>query len=183
MMNDEFWQAILACDASYDGSFFYGVRTTGVYCRPSCKSKNPKRENARIFATANEAAASGFRPCKRCRPDAVKWPDEEVTAGVKRIIERRYHEPLTLSSLALELHISPYHLHRVFKRMAGRTPNDYLRDTRMDAAQKLLEGTDTSMAEIALKVGMPNAAHFSTVFQKHFGIAPSAFRNRMRYLS
>lgn len=76
-MKEHLWKAIVNGDLSYDGRFFYGVNTTGVFCRPSCNSRKPKREHVRIFSTIREAMAAGFRPCKRCRPDLPRCPGEE----------------------------------------------------------------------------------------------------------
>lgn len=76
-MQERYWQAIVANDASYDGTFYYAVTTTGIFCRPSCKSRVPKRENVRVFQDRQTAVAEHFRPCKRCRPDGLRLPDEE----------------------------------------------------------------------------------------------------------
>jgi AraC family transcriptional regulator, regulatory protein of adaptative response / methylphosphotriester-DNA alkyltransferase methyltransferase len=177
-MNEEVWEAIINCDSAYDGKFFYGVDTTKIFCRPSCKSRNPKRENVRVFSSIEEAVSANFRPCKRCRPDHMRWPDEDLVQRVVKLIENRYQEVLTLSNLANVLYVSPYHLHRTFKRVVGQTPADYLRTTRLKAAQKLLTETEKTITDIAIAVGFPNVAHFSTVFQKQFGVAPSAYRSK-----
>ena len=177
-MNEEVWAAIVRCDPAYDGKFYYGVVTTGIFCRPSCKSKNPKKAHVRVFQSVEEAVAAGFRPCKRCRPDQRLWPEEEWIEKAIQLIESRYAAPLTLHHLAAMLHISPYHLHRTFKRLVGRTPTEYIRAFRLDAATKLLLETDCPISEIAGQVGFPNAASFSTVFQKQYGISPSAYRKR-----
>jgi AraC family transcriptional regulator, regulatory protein of adaptative response / methylphosphotriester-DNA alkyltransferase methyltransferase len=177
-LNEEVWEAIINCDPTYDGKFYYGVVTTGIFCRPSCRSKNPKRENVRVFWSINDAISANFRPCKRCRPDHLRWPDEDLAHLVLERIENQYQEPITLATLAHMFHISPYHLHRTFKRIVGTTPAEYLRTVRMKAAKRMLEETDKSIAEIAITVGFPNAAHFSTVFQRHYGMVPSAYRNQ-----
>ncbi len=176
-MNEEWWEAIIRCDSAYDGTFFYGVATTGIFCRPSCKSKPPKKENVRIFFSVDEAESAQFRPCKRCRPDQTRWPDEELAQLAVALIESRYQEPLTLAELARMLHVSPYHLHRTFARIVGQTPAEYLRTTRLEAAQRLLMKTDMTITDIAMTVGFPSASHFSTVFQKHVGMTPTAFRS------
>lgn len=177
-MNQETWEAIINCDPAYDGTFFYGVDTTGIFCRPSCRSKKPKKENIRVFKTIDEAVSAGFRPCKRCRPEQIRWPDEDLARHVVEIIEKRYREPLTLPHLAGMLHISPYHLHRTFKRIVGQTPAAYLRASRLKAAEKLLVETEYTITDIAAAVGFSNAAHFSTVFQKQYGLPPSAYRSQ-----
>jgi AraC family transcriptional regulator of adaptative response / methylphosphotriester-DNA alkyltransferase methyltransferase len=179
-MNDEVWEAIINSDSSYDGRFFYGVATTGIFCRPSCKSKNPKKENVKVFATIEEAVSKNFRPCKRCRPDQIRWPDEDLVHQVMALINNRYQESLTLSKLSDMLHISPFHLQRTFKRIVKQTPAEYLRDKRLLVAKKLLTDTETTITDIASKVGFPNPAHFSTVFQKQYGLSPTAYRNQIR---
>jgi AraC family transcriptional regulator of adaptative response / methylphosphotriester-DNA alkyltransferase methyltransferase len=177
-VTDEFWQAIVTCDAAYDGKFLYGVRSTGVFCRPSCKSRTPKRENARTFHSMQEALSDGFRACKRCRPDQQLWPEENLVRKAVILIEQHYSEPLTLEKMGFHLHLSPFHLHRTFHRRTGQTPADYLRQTRLAAAIRLLHQTDASITDIAVAVGFQNAGHFSTVFQRQHGMTPSAYRKR-----
>lgn len=125
-MTEEQWQAILQNDAAYNEKFFYAVKTTGIFCRPSCKSKAPNRENARIFQNAEQALESGFRPCKRCKPTGERLPDKEWVVVMTEYIDKHYHEPLTLETLAEVCHGSPYHLHRTFKKVTGITPVDYI---------------------------------------------------------
>jgi AraC family transcriptional regulator, regulatory protein of adaptative response / methylphosphotriester-DNA alkyltransferase methyltransferase len=175
-MIEEMWEAIIHCDPKYDGKFFYGVETTGIFCRPSCKSRNPKRENVRLFATIGEASLAKFRPCKRCNPDDMRWPDEDLAQHAVDLIHSRYPEALTLQSLSHMLHISPSHLHRTFHRIVGQTPAAHLRSTRLAAAQRLLVETETSITDVAVSVGFQNASHFSTVFHKQYGLSPSGYR-------
>jgi len=175
-MDEVLWKAITRCDPHYDGKFFYGVDTTGVFCRPSCKSRNPKRENVRIFLTINEAVSANFRPCKRCSPDHLRWPNEDLTHHVVELIESRYQESLTLPKLADMLHMSPYHLHRTFKRVTGQTPAQFLKNTRLKTAKHLLAETDKTISDVAVAAGFPNTAHFSTAFLKQYGLTPSAYR-------
>jgi AraC family transcriptional regulator of adaptative response / methylphosphotriester-DNA alkyltransferase methyltransferase len=176
-IDEGLWEAILNNDSSYNGTFYYGVVTTGIFCRPSCKSKSPRKEHVRIFETADEAVSAHFRPCKRCRPDGSKLPDEEWAQHAVQLIERYYSEPLTLPMLAQMLHASPYHLHRMFKRSKGITPAECLLQTRLKTAQRLLRESDDSILDIAMSVGFPNASHFSTVFMKKTGMKPSDYRH------
>lgn len=175
-MQAEQWQAIVDCDASYDGTFFYAVLTTGIFCRPSCKSRTPKPGNVKVFDRAADAMAANFRACKRCRPDQLQLPLEELAQRVLQLVESRYAEPLSLPVMASELHVSPYHLHRVFKRVTGKTPAEQLLATRLERAKQLLAETDKSVTEISAAVGFANMGHFSTVFQKHVGMSPSVYR-------
>ncbi len=89
MTEEEKWKAALSCDADYDGQFFYGVKTTGIFCRPSCKSKSPKREHVVFFDTAEQARKYGLRPCKRCRPDLLEFqPQKEAAEEIKLIYQQ-----------------------------------------------------------------------------------------------
>ncbi|MBL0387223.1 methylphosphotriester-DNA--protein-cysteine methyltransferase family protein [Tumebacillus sp. ITR2] len=177
-MEERQWQAIEACDSGSDGEFYYGVRTTGVYCRPSCKSRTPKRENVRVFGTTDEAVNQGFRPCKRCRPEELAWrgAGEEVVALVKGLMQARFAEALSLELLAEEVKMSPHHVHRVFKRETGQTPGEFLLEVRMRAAKELLRTTEWSVTEVAGQVGFVNLSHFSTVFHEQTGQTPTQYR-------
>ncbi len=178
-MLEEHWNAIIQCESSYDGHFFYAVKTTGIFCRPSCKSREPKKDNVLVFLTVDAAMEAGFRACKRCRPDQFRWPAEELVHKTKEYIDTYYSEPLTLGGIAKALHINQYHLHHVFKRIAGLTPVEYLRDKRLTEAKQLLQDTVLNVTEVAVSVGFISAAHFSTLFRKQFGLSPTTFRSRI----
>ncbi|GGE16067.1 hypothetical protein GCM10011571_17110 [Marinithermofilum abyssi] len=96
------WEAVVQCDRSYDGSFYYAVKTTKIFCRPSCKSKTPKQENVEFFFDIAEPFRKGYRPCKRCRPDLSPTydPQRELIAKVKEVLEDEYHKPWTLHTLS-----------------------------------------------------------------------------------
>lgn len=175
-MQEQYWQAIVSNDAAYDGAFYYAVTTTGIFCRPSCKSRVPKRENVRIFGNRQAAAAEKFRPCKRCRPDGLRLPDEEWADLIADYIAESYAEPITLTVLADHFYASVYHLQRTFKRVKGVTPLTFLQQTRVDAAKRLLIETDMPVALIGARVGIGNAAHFATLFQKKTGLTPTEYR-------
>ncbi|AFJ64314.1 Methylphosphotriester-DNA alkyltransferase [Bacillus velezensis YAU B9601-Y2] len=176
ILTDEKWSAIIRNDASYDGVFYYAVKTTGIFCRPSCKSRVPNKENVLVFDTADAALERHFRPCKRCRPNGLRLPDEEWIAQIIEYIERHYHESLTLSVLAEMCHGSPYHLQRTFKKIRGMSPIAYIQKIRLSKAEHLLKHTDMTVMEIALTVGIPNTAHFATLFKKRTGSSPTEYR-------
>ncbi|MGG1555431.1 bifunctional transcriptional activator/DNA repair enzyme AdaA [Paenibacillus ferrarius] len=176
-MQEQYWQAVENNDASYDGTFYYAVTTTGIFCRPSCKSRVPKREHVRFFPDRQSALAASFRPCKRCRPDGIRLPDEEWTAELARYIDEHYAEPLTLGVLAERFYASPSHLQRTFKKVKGISPLLYLQDVRMEAAKKALLAADLPVNRIGAQVGIANAAHFATVFHKKTGVTPTEFRS------
>src|ERR1700685_2663658 len=131
------WPGITEGDAAAHNKFFYSVKTTGVYCRPSCKSRLPHRHNVAFYRTAEEAQAAGFRACKRCKPKESSVHSKQasiVTEACRLIVGAQ--EPLSLEQLAESVGMSPYHFHRVFKAQAGLTPKEYAsahRDERMRA--------------------------------------------------
>lgn len=179
-MLEEQWTAITYNDQSFDGSFYYAVTTTRIFCRPSCRSKNPKKENIRIFATSNAAMEADFRPCKRCRPNLLSSPAEQLVHDAKQYMESHYGESLSLGKIAQKLYVSKYHLHHLFTRTVGSTPSEYLLEHRLKIAKRLLEETDQSVMEISASVGFPNPAHFSTVFRKQLGYSPCQYRSETR---
>lgn len=177
-IDEKYWEAIIENDVSYDGIFYYGVKTTGIFCRPSCKSRAPHAENVFIFSDAEEALTRGFRPCKRCKPTGQRVPDLEWISVVTNYIEHHYREPLPLDLLASVSHGSPYHLHRVFKRITGKTPVQYIQNKRITEAKKLLTGTQLHIAEVGRHVGICNPAYFITVFRKSTGHTPANYREQ-----
>jgi len=179
-LTDEQWQAIRHNDARFDEIFFYAVKSTGIFCRPSCKSRNPQKENVRIFNDAAEALADGFRPCKRCKPGGLRLPDEEWTIQIGEYINEHFQEPLTLEILADMCHGSPYHLQRTFKRITGLTPVEYIQKIRITKAMSELTATDKSIAEIGVSVGLPNPSYFITLFKMKTGQTPKQYRKLVR---
>jgi AraC family transcriptional regulator, regulatory protein of adaptative response / methylphosphotriester-DNA alkyltransferase methyltransferase len=175
-LTDEQWQAITHNDVKFDEIFIYAVKSTGIFCRPSCKSRNPKKENVHIFNDANEAIAEGFRPCKRCKPGGLRLPDEEFAMQIGEYIDEHYCEPLTLEILADMCHGSPYHLQRTYKKNTGLTPVEYIQKVRISKAMYELITTNKSVAEIGLSVGLPNPSYFITLFKLKIGQTPKQYR-------
>src|SRR5579859_3709799 len=124
---DRYWQALVERDKALDGVFCYAVVSTGVYCRPSCHSRLPNRENVRFFEQPAAAEKAGFRACKRCRPQETgrAEPHAEMVEKACRFIEAHVEEPITLARLGKELNLSPFHLQRTFKQVMGITPKAY----------------------------------------------------------
>ena len=118
---ERWWEAVRRRDRAFDGELFFAVRTTGVYCRPSCASRPARRENVTFFPTAAEAEKAGYRACKRCRPDQLGAPDPQVEAIAHACarIEQAEEAP-KLADLAASAGLSPHHFHRVFKGVTGR---------------------------------------------------------------
>lgn len=174
----DYWQAIQDNNRQFDDCFFYGVTTTKIFCRPSCPSRLPKKEHILIFKTAEEALNADFRPCKRCQPTGEIVPNKEWIAQIKAFIRLNIARPLTLEIIAEECHGSPYHLHRVFKKITGETPLTYLLTLRIAEAKHLLLSTNEPIQKIAFKIGFASSAYFSTSFKQMTGSTPSDYRKQ-----
>lgn len=173
------WKATVTCDDRYDGEFFYAVKTTGIFCRPSCKSRTPQLNNVRFFKYAQEALREGFRPCKRCRPDIYVRhydPSQEIVEDVQTILENRYDEKIQLKNLAQDVGLSPFYLNRLFKEKTGFTPRQYLEKVRIQKAVLLLKTTDLSSTEIGFQVGYENLSSFYKAFKNVTGCSPGEYR-------
>src|SRR6266436_957079 len=133
MNNPELWKAIVSRDASRDGSFVFAVRSTGIYCRPSCPARRPRRAQVRFFQVPEAAEQAGFRACRRCHPRRVQADDPQVEL-VRRIchaIDEHDEEPVTLNALSTETGVSAHHLQRTFKSVMGITPRQYAECRRL----------------------------------------------------
>lgn len=175
-ITDEQWKAISNSDKSYDEEFFYAVKTTKIFCRPSCKSRVPNFDNVTVFYRAEDALKAGYRPCKRCKSGGCRLPDEEWVLQAEAYIKENYSSYLTLDIIADGCHGSPYHLHRVFKGIKDVTPLEYLQRVRMEKAMDYLVYTDVAISEIGKLIGISNAAHFATLFKKRTNQTPREFR-------
>jgi AraC family transcriptional regulator of adaptative response/methylated-DNA-[protein]-cysteine methyltransferase len=170
------WAAVVHRDRNADGHFYYSVRTTGVYCRPSCASRVARRENVRFHATREEAEEAGFRPCKRCRPNAPALT-EQRSAGVAkacRLIETAEDVP-GLGALANAAGMSRFHFHRVFKTLTGVTPKAYAAAHRAGRVREELARTDT-VTEAIYGAGFNSSSRFYATASKVLGMTPTDFR-------
>jgi AraC family transcriptional regulator of adaptative response / methylphosphotriester-DNA alkyltransferase methyltransferase len=139
MVTEEEWQAVATNDASYDNLFRYAVKTTKIFCKPSCPSRLPKRENITIFYDLEEPEQKGYRPCKRCQPTGKLVTNLEWVEEIKTIIEENYKLNLTLEELSFLSRGSESYLRHVFKEETGQTPQQYLEKVRMEICPILLK--------------------------------------------
>ena len=182
MMQHEYSQARTAKDRNYDGRFFFGVKTTGIFCRPSCPSPVAKEENVRYFDTLFEALDQGFRPCYRCRPDL----ETDYTNGnirgtflVREALEKIYGGFLhdhSLGELAEKVGVSDRHLRQLFQDNLGARPGAVARYHKALFAKKLLVYSRQSITDIAYASGFGSIRQFNEVFKKTFGKTPTQLR-------
>jgi AraC family transcriptional regulator of adaptative response / DNA-3-methyladenine glycosylase II len=173
---------------AYDGRFFSGVRTTGVYCRPVCPVRPARAENVRFFASAAAAEAAGFRPCLRCRPETA--PFSAAWKGSRAIVDRAARlimrdgaldgASASVDRLAARVGVGARHLTRLFARHLGASPIQVARTARVQRAKRLLDGTDLPMTEVALQAGFRSLRRFNAVFAETYRASPSEIRRRSR---
>jgi len=170
------WQAVLDRDAGADGRFVYAVSSTGVYCRPSCASRRPRRDRVEFFDTTDAARHAGFRACRRCHPDAGHTPDPWIEKIRRACVYLRNVEGHpSLATLAARLGGSPYHLQRNFKRLVGVTPREYAEACRLEAVKHgLRRGRDVTGA--MLDAGYGSSSRFYERAAPKLGMAPSVYR-------
>lgn len=175
--DDPRWNAVLARDASQDGAFIYAVRTTGVYCRPSCPSRHARPENVRFFASCAEAAAAGFRPCRRCQPDGPSLAERRATAVANacRMIAAS-ETPLTLDQLAAAAGMSPFAFHRHFKAITGLTPVAWRSGLQAQRMREGLTAGDNAVTDVIYDAGFSSSSRFYEKSGAMLGMTPTAFR-------
>lgn len=175
--NDARWLAVMARDRKSDGEFFYSVRTTGVYCTPSCASRRARRENVAFHATTADAERAGFRACMRCKPDQGSMAEAHAAkvASVCRFIEKA-EQPPTLKELADVSGVSPFHLHRVFKDVTGLTPKGYALAHRAKRVRQELKRGAT-VTEAIYSAGYGSNGRFYESSNDVLGMTPRAFRS------
>jgi len=161
-------------DRSLDGQFVGAVKTTGIYCKPSCPARRPLRENVEFFWTAAEAIAAGYRSCMRCTPDAV-GRDREAVAAALKLIETS-EEALSLDELAEAVGYASHHFHRLFKRDTGVTPAAYARGLRAKRAATALD-SNSSVTQAIYEAGYSGPSRFYANTKGHLGMTPSAWKN------
>jgi AraC family transcriptional regulator of adaptative response/methylated-DNA-[protein]-cysteine methyltransferase len=172
--DDQRWGAVLRRDRATDGQFVTGVLSTGIYCRPSCAARHPRRENVRFFASGAEARDFGLRACLRCRPDDIA-ADEAGIARAIALIEAAEDAP-SLDQLAEAAGYSPFHFHRLFRRATGVTPAAYVRAQRAKRAERALKESET-VTEALYDAGYAAPARFYADMPDRLGMTPSRWRD------
>jgi AraC family transcriptional regulator of adaptative response / DNA-3-methyladenine glycosylase II len=184
---DACYLALKTRDARFDGSFFTGVTSTGIYCRPVCRVRTPRRENCRFFTLAAQAETAGFRPCLRCRPElapqSLRWSLQDASATLAQQAARLLDEPEawngeapSVEALAQRLGVSDRHLRRIFEAQLGVSPLQYLQTRRLLNAKQLLADTPLAITQVALVSGFGSVRRFNAAFTGHYGLSPSALR-------
>jgi AraC family transcriptional regulator of adaptative response/methylated-DNA-[protein]-cysteine methyltransferase len=170
------WNAVLRRDAARDGEFVFAVSSTGVYCRPSCAARRPRRENVKFFAIPEAAESAGYRACLRCRPRALSGNAEaKIVRAICRYIEQHLDEPVTLDRLGREFRQSPFHLQRKFKGVLGITPREYADSCRLRMLKRNLQAGD-SVTRAMYDAGYGSSSRLYERTASQLGMTPDKYR-------
>lgn len=175
LLDEQRWQAVLARNAQADGQFVFAVLTTGVCCRPTCRSRRALRENVRFYPDVATAQAEGFRPCKRCQPEKSDPQQQKVekVAAACRLLEQE--TPMTLEALARQAALSPFHFHRLFKSVTGMTPKAWQQAWRARRLREAL-GQGEKITDAALSAGFPDNSSYYQQADAALGMTARQFR-------
>lgn len=175
--SDPRWQAVLDRNAALDGQFVFGVKTTGIYCRPSCPARHAKRANISFFASPAIAEQAGYRACLRCRPKEGSLEEQHraLVEQACRLIEES-ETALSLDPLAAHVGLSPSHFHRLFKVSTGLTPKEYGQAHRMKRVHGLLNGSQESITNVILDAGYNSNSRFYEKSNEMLGMTPTQYR-------
>lgn len=167
------WQAVLARQSIASAGFVYAVRTTGVYCNPGCRSRRPLRDNVEFYDTPAAAAAAGYRPCKRCRPDRAATPPDDAVARACALIAAADQMP-PLVELSAAVGLSPFHFHRRFKQALGLTPKAYI-DAERARRLRIGLGRGSSVTAAVYDAGYGSSSRFYETAQARLGMSPTQY--------
>lgn len=178
MQETAMWQAVAIRDGQFDGEFVFAVRTTGIYCRPSCPARRPRRENVLFFERPAQAEAAGYRPCQRCHPAQTARPEPnlELVQAVCRAIDEQADRPPTLEQLGRQFGMSPFHLQRTFKRIVGVTPKQYAAAQRAERLKRHLKEKST-VTEAIYEAGYSSSSSAYVETAGQLGMTPAAYRH------
>lgn len=178
MTENEKWNAVISNNADGDGLFYYAVKSTGIFCRPSCKSKELLRENVMFFDCREDAVAAGFRPCKRCRPELVDYqPLTDIAKQAKNVIEEYHSQKQQLADELQKLGVSNRRIAQIFKQEYGVSTTEYTNSIRIQIAKEQLQLLTLPIIDIAYSLGFESLSAFFTFFRKNTGITPREYRN------
>ena len=171
-----YWRAVMGRDARFDGRFVFAVRTTGIFCRPSCASRRPRRDHVVFFTNPLAAEQAGFRACRRCRPEQGAAPgrQRELVERVCRLIEANLEAPLTLARLGREVGASPHHLQRIFKRLVGVSPRQYADAQRLQRFKSRVRQSDVTSA--LYEAGYGSSSRLYERAPSRLGMTPATYR-------
>jgi AraC family transcriptional regulator of adaptative response/methylated-DNA-[protein]-cysteine methyltransferase len=176
VIEDSQWQAVVTRDSASDGKFVFAVSSTGVYCRPSCPARRPRRENVTFFRRPQEAESAGFRECMRCRPKALNGNSRQaMIKSICRYIEQHLDEPITLAQLGAEFRQSPFHLQRTFKSVLGITPKQYADSCRMRGFRQNLKAGH-SVTRAMHEAGYSSTSRLYSRTAAELGMEPGKYR-------
>jgi len=174
--DDQCWDAVVARDSHRDGQFVFAVATTGVYCRPSCGARRPRRENVKFFSRPEQAEKAGFRACLRCRPREFSGnPQSDTVKAICRYIEQHLDESITLERLGKEFRQSPFHLQRRFKAALGITPRAYADSCRLRQLKRNLQSGD-NVTRAMYDAGYGSSSRLYEKTASHLGMTPDKYR-------
>lgn len=182
LSNDDMWTAVHERNPRYDGAFVFAVDTTGIYCRPSCPARRPRRAHVRFFSTSREAKHAGFRACRRCRPDAAVAPVAQRMRQACAYIEAHVDEPVSLAQLAQEVDLSPSHLQRTFKQHVGLSPKAYQHALRLGRFRERVKAGDTVL-EATYEAGFGSSRGLYEQAHAGLGMTPGVYRRGGRGVS
>ena len=170
------WDALIARDSTHDGEFVFAVSSTGVYCRPSCPARRPRRENVKFFSRPDQAEKAGFRECLRCRPRSISGnPQLDLAKEICRFIEQHLDEPVTLQRLGKVFRQSPFHLQRRFKAALGVTPREYADSCRLRQLKRNLQAGD-NVTRAMYDAGYGSSSRLYEKTSSQLGMTPDKYR-------
>ena len=175
-LENQRWQAVVDRDNAHDGKFVFAVASTGVFCRPSCPARRPRRENVTFFTTTQDAENAGFRACLRCRPKVLGGtPQMKLIRAICRFIEQHLDEPVSLARLSSEFHLSPFHLQKTFKAVLGITPRAYAESCRLNQLKQNLRAGH-SVTRAMYDAGYSSSSRLYERTASQLGMTPDKYR-------
>jgi AraC family transcriptional regulator, regulatory protein of adaptative response / methylated-DNA-[protein]-cysteine methyltransferase len=174
--DEQRWNAVIARDAVRDGSFVFAVSSTGVYCRPSCPARRPRRDKVTFFMQPEQAERAGFRACLRCRPKSISGnPQSDLAKEICRYIEQHLDDPITLAHLGKTFRQSPFHLQRRFKAVTGITPREYADSCRLRQLKRNLQAGD-NVTRAMYDAGYGSSSRLYEKTSSQLGMTPDKYR-------